>query len=155
MQLPLFFNHHSLLRNFTIIHSSIDTQYGDSLGKFFFPHVHFQALYNLICVFASFVFPSIADDIHINGPTQIVSHVEYFASSLALVGLTIQPHKCATWSLSNLSSKFSLPIGYWIYKFMILSIRKNKFILYYTNTQMQNIMTTFLLKPITQHSLSH
>jgi hypothetical protein len=38
---------------------------------------------------------------------------------------------------------------------MILSIRKNKFILYYTNTQMQNIMTTFLLKPITQHSLSH
>ncbi len=34
-------------------------------------------------------------------------------------------------------------------------MHKNKFVLYYTNTHMQNIMNIFLLKPITQHSLSH
>ncbi len=78
---------------------------------FFSPHVHFQALYNLVYLFTPYVFPSILDDIHIIGPTQIVSHVfEHFASPLALVGLTIQPHKCATWSPST-PSKFSLPIG--------------------------------------------
>jgi hypothetical protein len=87
MQLPLFFSHHSPFRNFTIIHSSIGTQYGDHWKG---SNVHFQALYNLIYLFASYVFPSIVNVIHIIGPTKIVSHVfEQFASPLALVELTI------------------------------------------------------------------
>jgi hypothetical protein len=80
-QFLLFFNHHSPLGNFTIIHSSMGTWYEDWLERSIFPLVRFLALCNSIGIFPSCLFPLIVDGIHIIGHTSMVPCVfEHFAS---------------------------------------------------------------------------
>ncbi len=88
-------------------------------------------------------------------PLNCLSCFWTFCIPIGLGGVNYPAPQVCNLVPSNLPSKFTYPIRDWIYKFMILSMNKNKFVLYYTNTQMQNIMNIFLLKLIPQHSLSH
>jgi hypothetical protein len=92
---PLFFNRHSFLGNMFIIQSSISTHQGDLLGGLFFLLIHFRTLCSLTSLFPSYLFPFVANDTHIIGPTSIVSQAfHHFSSQLNLVSLVIQPYKC-------------------------------------------------------------
>jgi hypothetical protein len=75
---------------------------------FFFAPAHFHTFHNLVGLFSSSLFPSIIDDTHIIGHVSIVSQVfHHYSSQLDLIGLAIQPHKCATRFPLRLPSGFS------------------------------------------------
>jgi hypothetical protein len=86
------------------------THQGDSLGWALFVLAHFRALHSVFNHFPSYLFPSIADDTHIIGPFSIVSFAyEHFQTELHAIGLSNQPHKCATWSPFGLPFDFNTP----------------------------------------------
>lgn len=108
LQLFLFFSHHSFQGDLFVIKSFIGTYQGDLLGGLFFAPTHFHTFHNSIGIFMSSLFPSIANDTHIIGHASIVFQIfHHFYFQLDLIGLTVQPHKCATWSLLRLPSRFS------------------------------------------------
>jgi len=70
---PMFYSHYNHEGYVTIIPFAMGTCQGDLLGKALFILVHFKALHSIINHFFSYLFPSIAYDIHIIGPPIIVS----------------------------------------------------------------------------------
>jgi hypothetical protein len=79
----------------------------------FFALTHFCTFFSLAGLFPSCLFPSIVDDTHIIGLASIVFHVFHdFFSKLDLVNFVVHPHKCATWFLSRLLLRFSLPSSF-------------------------------------------
>jgi hypothetical protein len=100
---PLFYNHHNCEGNVIIIPFAMGTHQSDPLGKTLFTFTYFRALYFTASHFPSCLFPSIANDTHIKGPPFIVSFAyEHFKIKFCAICLSIQPHKCVTWSPSSL-----------------------------------------------------
>jgi hypothetical protein len=98
---PLFvhFMHMSLLyfivivivKVVTIIPFTMGTHQDDPLGGTLFVLAHFRALHSTTNHFPSFLFPFIADDIHIISlPSIISSAYEHFQTEFCAIGLSIQ-----------------------------------------------------------------
>jgi hypothetical protein len=87
------------------------TQQGDPLGEGpLFALAHFKVLSFTVSHFPFCLFPSIIDDTHIIGPLSIVSYAyEYFQIKLHVIGFSIQPQKCITWSPFGLPLDFNTP----------------------------------------------
>ncbi len=88
-------------------------------------------IFKLCVIFQGFflcLFPCLADDTHILGPTRVVSLTfDHFVSQLAFVGLFVQPHKCSAWvsfvlplrlvplvALRSLASLLVLPTSFFL-----------------------------------------
>jgi hypothetical protein len=80
-QHPFLFSHHFIIGNLFIIQSFIGTRQGDLMGGPLFVLIHFHALCSSTSLFPSCLFPSVANDTHIIGPTLIVSQVFHHFSS--------------------------------------------------------------------------
>jgi len=81
---------------------------GDSLERALFALADFRILSSTASHFPSYLFSSIANDIHIIAALSIVSFTyEHFQTELHAIGFFIQPHKCVTWSPSSLMSNFN------------------------------------------------
>jgi hypothetical protein len=107
---PLFYSHYNCESDVIVIPFAMEIRQGDFLGGTLFVLAHFTALHSTISHFPSFLFPSIVDDTHIIGPPSIVSFVyEHFQTKLRAIGLSIQLHKCITWSPVGLSLDFNTP----------------------------------------------
>jgi hypothetical protein len=107
---PSFYNYDNCEGNIIIIHFGMGTHQGDFLGRALFVLAHFRALRSIANHFHSYLFPSIADDIHIISPFSIVSFAyEHFQTELHVIGLSIQPHKCVTWSPFGMLFDFNTP----------------------------------------------
>ncbi len=110
LHVPLYFNHHSSSRALFVILFSMGTCQGDPLVGPFFTFVHFCTLHYFSRVFPSCLFPSLASDTHIFGPTHVISFAfNHFASQLAFIGLYVQPHKCSAQVLSSFLPRFVPP----------------------------------------------
>jgi len=109
-EFPLFYSHGNHVGDVLVIFSTMGTHEGDPLGRALFALAHFRALRFTTNHFLSCLFSSIIDDIHIIGPLSIVSFVyEHFQIELCVIVLSIQPHKCVTWSPSCLPLDFNTP----------------------------------------------
>jgi len=83
---------------------------GDPLGGALFALAHFKALGFTTSHFSSCLFPPIVNDTHIIGPFSIVSSsYEHFQTEFCVIGLSIQPQKCVTWSPFGLPLDFNTP----------------------------------------------
>jgi len=84
------------------------------LGGPFFSLAHFYTFHTLITLFPSCLFPFVTYDIHIIGPTLIVSQVfHHYFFELDLVSLAIQPYKCVVWFPSRLPLRFLPPSSFY------------------------------------------
>jgi hypothetical protein len=109
-EFPLFYNHCHHESDVTIIPSTMGTHQSDPLERALFALAHFKALRCTTSHFSSYLFPSIANDIHIIGPISIVSSTyEHSQIELCATCLFIQPLKCVTWSPFGLSLDFNTP----------------------------------------------
>jgi len=91
LNLPCFIilNHEGEI---TVIPFAMGTCQGDPLRRALF----------IISYFPFCLFPSIVDDMHIVGPPSILSFAyDHFQIKICAIGLSIQPQKCVTWSLSS------------------------------------------------------
>jgi hypothetical protein len=70
---------------------------GIPLGRALFALAHFRALCSIASHFLLYLFPSIANDIHII-LSIISSAYEHFQTKLHVIGFSIQLHKCVAWS---------------------------------------------------------
>ncbi|KAL2649352.1 hypothetical protein R1flu_017480 [Riccia fluitans] len=110
---PLYFSHCSREDEVTLFSSESGTRQGDPLGGALFALAHLCALRTTASKHPLCLFPSLADDTHIVGPPEaIVPTFHTLEGHLLVVGLTIQPTKCAAWSPFGLSSSLSLPLGF-------------------------------------------
>jgi len=79
LESPLSYSHHNHDGNVIVIPSTMGTRQGDSLGGALFALTHFRALHSIVSHFPSYLFSSIANDIHIMPPPSIVlSAYEHF-----------------------------------------------------------------------------
>ncbi len=89
---PLFYNHHNREGNVIVTPSTMGAHQGDPLAEALFTLTHFRALCFIVSHY--YLFPSIADDIHIINPPSIVLSVhEHFQTKLHTMCLSIQPKK--------------------------------------------------------------
>jgi hypothetical protein len=56
-------------KDFIVISSESSTQHGDPLGVVLFALAHFRALHSIATTHLTCVFPSLANDTHMIGPT--------------------------------------------------------------------------------------
>ncbi|KAL2629302.1 hypothetical protein R1flu_013988 [Riccia fluitans] len=111
--LPLYFSHCSREDEVSLFSSELGTRQGDPLGGALFALAHLRALRTMALEHPLCMFPSLADDTHIVGPSEVVLPAFHsLEGHLSAVGLTVQPTKCAIWSPSGLSSSLSLPPGF-------------------------------------------
>ncbi len=86
------------------------THQNDPSRRALFALTHFKALYSITNHFFYYLFPSITIDNHIIGPPSIISSAyEHFQTKFCVIGFSIQPHKCVTWSPSYLPPYFNIP----------------------------------------------
>jgi hypothetical protein len=79
----------------TIIESVLCTRQGDPFGSPLFVLAHYQTFLETIARAPNRVFPSLANDTHIMGPLNEVTHVyDHFSTQLTLVGLRVKVSKC-------------------------------------------------------------
>jgi hypothetical protein len=91
----LFFNHHSHLGEFFVIHFFVGRCQGDLFIKSFFAMAHFHALWWSVTFFPSCIFHPLNGDIHIICPIFVIPLIfEHFVFYLAFVGFVVQPCKC-------------------------------------------------------------
>ncbi|KAL2611673.1 hypothetical protein R1flu_023365 [Riccia fluitans] len=110
---PLYFSHYSREDEVTLFSSESSTRQGDSLGDALFALAHLRALRTTASKHPLCLFPSLVDDTHIVGSLEaVVPTFHTLEGHLSVVGLTVQPTKCAAWSPSRLSSSLSLPLGF-------------------------------------------
>jgi len=72
-EFPMFYNHHNHKGNVIVIPFTMEAHQGDPLGRALFALAHFKALHSIANHFYSCLLPSIIDNIHIIGPTSIIS----------------------------------------------------------------------------------
>jgi hypothetical protein len=86
------------------------THQDDPLGKTLFALAHFKALGFIASHFSSYLFPSITDDTHIIGLHSIILFTyEHIQIEFHVIDLSIQPHKCVTWSHYGILLDFNTP----------------------------------------------
>ncbi len=107
---PLFYSRRNCESDVIVITFAMGTNQGDPLGKALFELAFFRALCFITSHFLSCLFPSIVNDTHIISPPFIVSSTYvHFQTKLYAIGLSIQPHRCVTWSFYGLPLNFNTP----------------------------------------------
>ncbi len=109
-EFPLCYNHHNREGDVITIFSAMGTHQGDPLRKALFALAHFKALHFVANHFPFCLFPSIANDTHIIGPFLLYHlYMNIYRSNFHVISLSIQPHKCLTWSPYGLLLDFNTP----------------------------------------------
>ncbi|KAL2645034.1 hypothetical protein R1flu_012621 [Riccia fluitans] len=109
----LYFSHCSREDEVSLLSSKKGTCQGDPLDGALFTLAHLRALRSVASEHPLGLFPSLADDTHIFGPLEVVvAAFHALEGHLLVVGLIVQPTKCAAWSPSGLLSSLSLPPGF-------------------------------------------
>jgi hypothetical protein len=89
-----------------VIESSSSMKQGDPLGGLLFFWAHYWALLKTIARAPNYVFPSLADDMHIMGPMNEITHAfDHFSTQLTLVGFRVKVSKCKLWNPSGIFSR--------------------------------------------------
>jgi hypothetical protein len=87
----------------TIIESFVGMRHGDPLGGHLFALAHYRTFLETIMRVPNYVYPSLADDIHIVGPmNEITCAFDHLSTQLTLVGLKIKVSKCKLWNPSGI-----------------------------------------------------
>ncbi len=81
----------------TIIESFSSMKQGDPLRGLLFALAHYQTLLETIVQAPNYIFPSLANDTHIVGPMNEITHAfDHLSTQLALVGLRVKV-SCDVW----------------------------------------------------------
>jgi hypothetical protein len=82
----------------TIFEFSSNTKQGDLLGGRLFTLAHYRAFLGTIRRARNYVFPSLANDTHIVGSMNEITHAfEHLSTQLTLLGLKVKVSKCKLW----------------------------------------------------------
>jgi hypothetical protein len=106
----LYYQHEQYVEGVTIIESSSSMKQGDPLGRPLFVLAHYQAFLKTIAWAPNYIFPSLANNIHIVGLMSEITHAFYhLLIQLALVGLRVKVSKCKLWSPLGISLGIEIP----------------------------------------------
>jgi hypothetical protein len=98
-----YYQHGQHVEGVTIIESSSCIRHGDPLGDLLFV-LHYQTLLKTIVWAPNCVFPSLANDTHIVGPMNEITHAfDHLSAQLTLVGFKVKVSKCKLWNPSKIS----------------------------------------------------
>jgi hypothetical protein len=76
----------------------LNTKQGDLLGGRLFTLAHYRAFLGTIRQARNYVFPSLANDTHIVGSMNEITHAfEHLSTQLTLLGLKVKVSKCKLW----------------------------------------------------------
>jgi hypothetical protein len=109
----LYYQHGRHVKGVTIIESYLGMRQGDPLRGPLFILAHYRAFIKTITRTPNYIFPSLADDIHIMGLMSQITHTfDHLLTQLTLVGLKVKVSKCKLWNSSKISPSIKIPPSY-------------------------------------------
>ncbi len=86
------------------------------MGGMLFLLVHFCVLCPIVTTYFTYVFPSLANDTHIVGPTlDVVPTLKQLHEELLTLGFLMLPTKCVVWFLQGLDHFISFLFGFFTF----------------------------------------